>query len=124
MSGSFSKRLELFTPFGFASKPLDPENPPPAIEGGEGAPHVLLMKGVPVGIAHPMAGVALTTGSESQRLLAAVGDLIGELIHAKDQAVLLERLRELGEAYAIIGKHLDSAALAVEALPVPNKAVH
>lgn len=125
MSGSFSKRLELYSPFGFTSAPLDPANPPPAIDGGDGAPHVLFMKGAPSGIAHPFVGVVLETGSESQRLLAAVVDVIHDLVHASDQSVMLTLLAELAEAHEVAARHLDQAFLKVDALPRrATKAVH
>lgn len=119
---AFKKRLERYDVLPFTAAPLDVHAPPPAIDGGAGAPAVISLLGRPVGLGHPMVGIAIVQGAQGGRLLAAVTGALYDLLHAPSQEVILERLTELAEAHQVLAAHLDLWARQVEALPKPAPA--
>lgn len=76
-------------------------------------PKVITCNQQPGGIMSPLLAVELVHGSESSRLLSALGDLLAELVDSPAEEVP-ERLGELLSTQALIREHMERLKVALD----------
>lgn len=103
----FSKRLESYQPLGVGARRMEPGDEVALVVR---APRILTVNGRPFGLVDGATAALLLVGLESHRLLAAVADLLEELMQASPGDIP-DRLVALIGAHETVSKHITASYL-------------
>jgi hypothetical protein len=110
VSDKFKKRLEAYVSFAVTAELLDPRQPPTL---DVRAPRLICQSGRPVGLADAAVATMHVRACESHRLLAAVLEVMGNLVSSTSSEQSMAALIELEQAGQVVAAHLDESARAI-----------